>query len=67
MEACRGAVKFGDDLTKEQCKSMISELAKCRLPFQCAHGRPSVVPLTNLYKNKVIYSFKMILKLIFKA
>lgn len=54
MEACRGAIKFGDYLTNFQCESMILELSKCRLPFQCAHGRPSVVPLTNIFKNAVI-------------
>jgi len=48
MEACRGAIKFGDELTKKRCEEIIADLGKCQLPFQCAHGRPTVVPLTNL-------------------
>lgn len=43
-----GAIRFGDELTKEQCQDLISSLYSCQLPFQCAHGRPSIVPLVNL-------------------
>ncbi|XP_066958145.1 LOW QUALITY PROTEIN: uncharacterized protein [Macrobrachium rosenbergii] len=47
-QACRGAVKFGDELTLTQCQEMIDSLVSCQLPFQCAHGRPSVVPVVNM-------------------
>ena len=47
-QACHGAIKFGDPLTLEECVSLIQSLSKCRLPFQCAHGRPSLVPLLDL-------------------
>lgn len=43
--ACRNAVKFGDHLTIEECHVMVEKLLKTKLPFQCAHGRPSMVPL----------------------
>lgn len=43
-----GAIKFGDDLELAVCESMISSLQNCRMPFQCAHGRPSMVPLMDL-------------------
>lgn len=46
--ACHSAIRFGDRLTMAECKYMIKSLAKCRLPFQCAHGRPSIAPLINL-------------------
>ena len=46
--ACHGAIKFGDPLSLAQCQSMIQSLSKCKLPFQCAHGRPSVAPLINM-------------------
>ncbi|XP_019875543.2 DNA mismatch repair protein MutL [Aethina tumida] len=45
MEACRGAVKFGDKLDAEFCKNLIVDLGNCKLPFQCAHGRPTLTPL----------------------
>ncbi|VVT51301.1 uncharacterized protein SAPINGB_P003051 [Magnusiomyces paraingens] len=44
-KACRSAIMFGDLLTLEQCKILISNLSNCMFPFQCAHGRPSMVPL----------------------
>ncbi|KAG5368767.1 DNA mismatch repair protein [Yarrowia sp. E02] len=43
--ACRNAIKFGDELTLEECHSMVEKLLKTKLPFQCAHGRPSMIPL----------------------
>uniref|UniRef100_A0AAR2J4Q1 MutL C-terminal dimerisation domain-containing protein n=1 Tax=Pygocentrus nattereri TaxID=42514 RepID=A0AAR2J4Q1_PYGNA len=47
-QACHGAIKFNDLLSKEECRSLVGSLASCQLPFQCAHGRPSIVPLVNL-------------------
>lgn len=44
-QACHGAIKFGDKLGLEECKKLIKDLCLCDLPFQCAHGRPSVMPL----------------------
>ena len=46
--ACRTAIKFGHALTPDQCAELMSNLSKTQLPFQCAHGRPSVVPLLQL-------------------
>ncbi|XP_067680769.1 DNA mismatch repair protein Mlh3-like [Haliotis asinina] len=47
-QACHGAIKFGDSLTLSQCRELLESLAECDLPFQCAHGRPSVMPLLSL-------------------
>ena len=46
--ACRGAVKFGDSLTPDVCQQLLRQLGQCQLPFQCAHGRPSLSPLADL-------------------
>ena len=46
--ACHSAIRFGDPLTLVECNQIIQSLAKCRLPFQCAHGRPSIAPLIQL-------------------
>eukprot|EP00961_Rhodomonas_salina_P094106 1266324-Rhodomonas_salina.1 len=32
----------------EQREQLLSSLKRCKLPFQCAHGRPSLVPLLDL-------------------
>lgn len=46
--ACHGAIKFNDTLTKDECSSLVASLSACQLPFQCAHGRPSIAPLVDL-------------------
>jgi DNA mismatch repair protein MLH3 len=46
--ACRSAIMFNDELSREQCEVLVRRLAGCVFPFQCAHGRPSLVPLVDL-------------------
>ena len=46
--ACRYSIMFGDHLSSEQMENLIGSLSKCNLPFICAHGRPSVIPLLSL-------------------
>ncbi|XP_055086887.1 DNA mismatch repair protein Mlh3 isoform X3 [Periophthalmus magnuspinnatus] len=46
--ACHGAIKFNDVLNKDECCSLVASLSACQLPFQCAHGRPSIAPLVDL-------------------
>ncbi|XP_064484150.1 DNA mismatch repair protein Mlh3-like isoform X2 [Ornithodoros turicata] len=47
-QACRGAIKFGSVLGLLECQKILRGLATCSLPFQCAHGRPSVAPVVDL-------------------
>ncbi|XP_069592385.1 acylphosphatase-1 isoform X1 [Ranitomeya imitator] len=47
-QACHGAVKFNHPLTMVECCQLMRSLAQCALPFQCAHGRPSILPLADL-------------------
>ena len=46
-KACRRAVKFGDALAPLEQRWLIRDLADCALPFQCAHGRPTLYPLLD--------------------
>lgn len=39
---------FNDPLTTGECRQLVQRLAECAFPFQCAHGRPSMVPLVDL-------------------
>ncbi|CBF77674.1 hypothetical protein AN4365.2 [Aspergillus nidulans FGSC A4] len=45
--ACRTAIMFNDVLSVDECRTLVSRLASCVFPFQCAHGRPSMVPLVE--------------------
>lgn len=47
-QACHGAIKFNDCLSLEESYRLIEALSLCQLPFQCAHGRPSMLPLADL-------------------
>jgi DNA mismatch repair protein MLH3 len=46
--SCRSAIMFNDPLTRDQCTGLLERLVECAFPFQCAHGRPSMVPLVDL-------------------
>lgn len=46
--ACRSAIMFNDVLSHQECQDLLSRLSTCAFPFQCAHGRPSVVPLFSI-------------------
>lgn len=46
--SCRSAIMFNDELTVAECETLVRRLAACRFPFQCAHGRPSMVPLVAM-------------------
>ena len=46
--ACRSAIMFNDYLELTECENLVEKLAETRFPFQCAHGRPSIIPLVAL-------------------
>ncbi|KAK6083682.1 vacuolar membrane protein [Seiridium cupressi] len=52
--ACRSAIMFNDMLSPDECKSLLTRLADCAFPFQCAHGRPSMVPLIDMGDQRII-------------
>ena len=47
-KACKTSIKFGDKLNKKQINNLIKQIKKCKLPFICAHGRPTIFPLLNI-------------------
>ncbi|XP_063649800.1 DNA mismatch repair protein Mlh3 isoform X13 [Pan troglodytes] len=47
-QACHGAIKFNDGLSLQESCRLIEALSSCQLPFQCAHGRPSMLPLADI-------------------
>jgi DNA mismatch repair protein MLH3 len=60
MNVCdTGAIKFGDKLANETSQELLSSLASCDLPFQCAHGRPSIAPLISLRQLKMTLAEKV--------
>ncbi|WP_342676635.1 DNA mismatch repair endonuclease MutL [Methanofollis sp. UBA420] len=41
--ACRGAIKAGDPLTREQMRRLVDQLAHTKSPYTCPHGRPTIL------------------------
>ncbi|KAL3959685.1 hypothetical protein ACCO45_004802 [Purpureocillium lilacinum] len=46
--AAVSAIMFNDELSPDECRALVGRLARCAFPFQCAHGRPSMVPLADI-------------------
>ncbi|MBI4861941.1 MAG: DNA mismatch repair endonuclease MutL [Candidatus Riflebacteria bacterium] len=44
--ACRSAIMAGDVLEPSAMANLVGDLARCRHPMTCPHGRPSVLVLT---------------------
>ena len=43
--ACRGAIKAGEKLSREEMKTLIEELFSTSHPYTCPHGRPIIVEM----------------------
>ncbi len=44
--ACHGSIRAGAPLKKAQILKLLKEVATCELPFNCCHGRPSIIFLS---------------------
>ena len=58
MMACKASIKANEPISIEESKSLIEQLKKCENPFNCAHGRPSIIhypkyELDKLFKRAV--------------
>jgi DNA mismatch repair protein MutL len=45
--ACRGSIKAGERLTPGQAEDLLRKLLRCEHPWNCPHGRPTIVGLTR--------------------
>lgn len=45
--SCKRAVKAHEKLTDAEMHALIHQLAKCRNPFSCPHGRPTFIRFTR--------------------
>lgn len=51
--SCKAAVKAHDALKPEEITALLHNLAKCRNPFSCPHGRPTFIKLTEYEIEKM--------------
>ena len=50
--ACRASVMAGDRLNPQQAEYIRTQLEKCKDPFTCPHGRPTIIEMTENFLNK---------------
>ena len=41
--ACKMSIKANTNITMEEAQSLLSDLKKCDNPFNCPHGRPTII------------------------
>ena len=45
--ACKASIKANTNITMEEAKYLIEDLRKCDNPFNCPHGRPTIISYTK--------------------
>ncbi len=45
--ACHSSVRFNQYLSIEESKTLLDRLAKCKQPFNCPHGRPTMIAINE--------------------
>ena len=43
MLACKMAIKANMQISREEHERLIDDLRKCKNPYNCPHGRPTVI------------------------
>lgn len=51
--ACRMSIKANDYITLEEAEYVLDELRKCKNPFNCPHGRPTIITYTQYELEKM--------------
>lgn len=51
--ACKMSIKANTPITMEEAQKLIDELRECKNPYNCPHGRPTIVFYTKLDLEKM--------------
>jgi DNA mismatch repair protein MutL len=51
--ACRTSIQSGDNITFLESKKLIYDLFKCKIPFTCPHGRPTLYKISQSILEKI--------------
>ena len=41
--ACKMSIKANTNITNEEIDNLLNDLSKCKNPFNCPHGRPTII------------------------
>ena len=45
--ACHSSIRFNRSLSMEEMKQVIEDLKKCKQPYHCPHGRPTIITMSD--------------------
>lgn len=51
--ACKASIKANDTLSLEEMENLIDDLRKCKNPYNCPHGRPTIIKFTKYEIEKM--------------
>ncbi len=53
MMSCKKAIKANMNITMEEMEALITDLRKCKNPYNCPHGRPTTIFYSNYDLEKL--------------
>jgi DNA mismatch repair protein MutL len=53
MMSCKNAIKANQYVSEDEIKVLIERLRKCKNPYNCPHGRPTIIYYTNYDLEKL--------------
>ena len=53
MMSCKHAIKANTNLTMNEMEALITDLRNCKNPFNCPHGRPTMIYYSNYDLEKL--------------
>lgn len=51
--ACKMSIKANDRITLKEMENLVSDLRKCKNPYNCPHGRPTIIFYSNFDLEKL--------------
>ena len=51
--ACKSSVRANEDISLEQASQILKDLVLCDNPYNCAHGRPTIIHYSNYELEKM--------------
>ena len=53
MVSCKMSIKANEKLSFEEMDALLKDLVKCDNPYNCCHGRPSIIKFTSYELKKM--------------
>ena len=51
--ACKMSIKANTSITLDEANNLVTDLRKCKNPYNCPHGRPTIISYTNYDLEKL--------------